>query len=152
MTQATCSNLLDPLIEHPPLIILLDLVLLKPRVYLHLLFNRGAKPFDADNKPKSSTIQANERDAVLWNDLFALGGVTVAAETATRLTSHADDTDLGLAIIGFTLFRVTAEMVAQHTMTLGLALLALWVRGWYPSSRAMNDGKARQDGRQLNFM
>jgi hypothetical protein len=148
--QGRCGNFLDPLIEHPPLILLLDLILLKPRVYLHLLFNRGAKPFDADTKvnPPGNI----ERESALWHDLVRLTAVTIVAETITRLTSSAEKDSLNIGTVLLTAIRVTAELLAQHLATLGLALLALWARGWYPIKMAPTsvEGPA-VDGRQVNF-
>lgn len=42
--QSNCHAFADPYVEHDSLTILLDLILLKPGVYRHLLFNRGAVP------------------------------------------------------------------------------------------------------------
>jgi hypothetical protein len=43
----SCSSFADPFVEHPPLLLFLDLVLLKPGVYRHVLFNRGHEPVQA---------------------------------------------------------------------------------------------------------
>lgn len=45
--QDTCQQFADPLIEHPLVLLLIDLILLKPRVYRHLIFNRGSSPYRA---------------------------------------------------------------------------------------------------------
>jgi hypothetical protein len=42
--QPSCRAPADPYVEHDPLVVALDLVLLKPEVYRHLLFNRGMPP------------------------------------------------------------------------------------------------------------
>lgn len=39
--QDACHTFADPYVEQPPLLLFLDLVLLKPGVYRHLLWNRG---------------------------------------------------------------------------------------------------------------
>ncbi len=51
-TQPQCSLFSDPLIEHPRTILLIDLILLKPRVYRHLLFNRASRPAIAGKQGK----------------------------------------------------------------------------------------------------
>ncbi|KAK8854945.1 hypothetical protein IAR55_003684 [Kwoniella newhampshirensis] len=72
-----CDRFSDPLIEHPDLVILLDLILLKPRVFLHLLFNRGSPPLDA-----SPSAYANAN---------ANAGVT-ETETETDIRTDATST------------------------------------------------------------
>ncbi|KAF8336861.1 Arv1-like family-domain-containing protein [Cantharellus anzutake] len=44
-----CGSFADPYVEHDLTIITLDLILLKPGVYRHLLFNRGSKPKRSDD-------------------------------------------------------------------------------------------------------
>lgn len=55
--QDNCGGFIDPLIEAPHLLLFLDLVLLKPRVFLHLLFNRGSPPRKAGERAKSKPPQ-----------------------------------------------------------------------------------------------
>jgi len=47
LSQNTCNDFADPYVEQPPLLLFLDLVLLRPGVYRHLLFNRGTEPIQA---------------------------------------------------------------------------------------------------------
>ncbi|GFZ49704.1 hypothetical protein JCM24511_07106 [Saitozyma sp. JCM 24511] len=118
-----CDAFLDPLIEHPGLLILLDLILLKPRVYLHLMFNRGHEPLAADqsgtqsqsvnessnpttkDKYKATTpFPCDTRDAarrrrrrgevISW-DMVRLGLVTILAETAVRWMSSINPQPAG---------------------------------------------------------
>ena len=42
--QPSCREPADPYVEHDALVVALDLILLKPGVYRHLLFNRGTPP------------------------------------------------------------------------------------------------------------
>lgn len=121
--QERCDAFLDPLIEHPGLLILLDLILLKPRVYLHLMFNRGHEPLAADqsgtqsqsvnessnpttkDKYKATTpFPCDTRDAarrrrrrgevISW-DMVRLGLVTILAETAVRWMSSINPQPAG---------------------------------------------------------
>lgn len=55
--QDNCGGFIDPLIEAPHLLLFLDLVLLKPRVFLHLLFNRGSPPRKAGEPAKAKPPQ-----------------------------------------------------------------------------------------------
>ncbi|WVQ78949.1 hypothetical protein IAT38_001041 [Cryptococcus sp. DSM 104549] len=158
-----CTQFIDPLIEHPPLLLLLDLILLKPRVFLHLLFNRGTPPFDAappdgltstdSGEPRgglSLTQREEARERQLWDDARALAAVSILAETGVRLlpsigagTTHGLQPALVLGV-------VVLEGAAQHLATLGLAILALKLRGWYPADRREMVGKSMsaRDGRQ----
>jgi Arv1-like family len=43
-SQPSCRAPADPYVEHDAFVVALDLVLLKPEVYRHLLFNRGTPP------------------------------------------------------------------------------------------------------------
>ncbi|RSH93219.1 hypothetical protein EHS25_007573 [Saitozyma podzolica] len=163
---ARCDAFLDPLIEHPGLLILLDLILLKPRVYLHLMFNRGHEPLSADqagtqsvkdsSNPKArdkattpfpddtrgvARRRKRRRDVISW-DMVRLGLVTILAETAVRwMSSINPQPGAGWG---------SPELVAQHAVTLILGLAVLWWRGWYP---ARNKAKSSErDGRQENFL
>ena len=149
--QERCDQFVDPLIEHPPLIILLDLVLLKPRVYLHLLYNRGTTPHDAESPNEAEAQEVAKRKTArtqsLWRDLVRLAAIAVAAETALRIpkTGSIDLTDLLVAAMG-----AVIELGTQHLVTLCLALAFLRIRGWYPAR--VSDPKRRQDGRQRDFV
>ena len=141
---------MDPLIEHPPLLIILDLVLLKPRVYLHLLFNRGHPP--KDGRP-DQTIQSNplpkSNDTLpgIWTDWAHLVLITVLAESASRSVnqSHASTLDAFQSIV--TVGSVMAELLAQHLVTTLTALAALSLRGWWKGARV----EEALDGRQKHF-
>jgi hypothetical protein len=146
--QPRCGNFLDPLIEHPPLLLLLDLILLKPRVYLHLLFNKGTRPFDTDHVVTESQQQV-ERSDRLRSDFTTLALLTVFAETLGRLQKTEHHGDTGFGDVARVLVLVTGELAVQHAVTAGLALLALRWKGWYP---AKDQGKeSRHDGRQDYF-
>lgn len=61
--QPNCLAFADPYVEHDPLTLLLDLILLKREVYRHLLFNRGQAPRhlgkpDADNTKSGGNGEA----------------------------------------------------------------------------------------------
>jgi hypothetical protein len=138
---------MDPLIEHPPLLILLDLVLLKPRVYLHLLFNRGHPP--KDGRPASQKGVSDPDHAIpgIWLDWSRVFMLTIVAETVSRLVTRSLTS--GLSEVGplVTVATVAAELIAQHSVTTMVALAALKMRGWWRSKDV--DGVV--DGRQKHF-
>ncbi|KAI9638837.1 Arv1-like family-domain-containing protein [Dioszegia hungarica] len=167
-----CSAFLDPLIEHPPLLLILDLILLKPRVFLHLLYNRGTRPLDATAPSINRVVQTapagpDERETVLRQDLVRLVFVTILAEALVRIGASQG----GLAgrsegkggircvwPVSGILLGVMAEMAVQYGVTLILGLSVLWARGWWtpapgtPSERVQGSGKAKaEDGRKANF-
>ncbi|OCF42645.1 hypothetical protein I317_03504 [Kwoniella heveanensis CBS 569] len=96
-----CDEFQDPLIEHPDLILFLDLILLKPHVFLHLLFNRGSPPFDADkggarslardpsvsaSRSSSAGSQVDRSRAKrIHEEIIKYGLISILAETAVRL-------------------------------------------------------------------
>lgn len=51
MIQPNCHSFADPYVEHDELTLLIDLLLLKPAVYRHLLYNRGSEPRKEDGTP-----------------------------------------------------------------------------------------------------
>lgn len=138
---------MDPLIEHPPLLLLLDLVLLKPRVYLHLLFNRGHPP--KDGRPKSQNAQSSSDDTSpsIWADWSRLFLVSVVAESASRLVTRPEASCLSGFGTLVTLLVVLVELLAQHSITTLAALGALKLRGWWKSA----DDERVIDGRQKHF-
>jgi uncharacterized protein YejL (UPF0352 family) len=147
--QPKCNRFLDPLIEHDPLILLLDLVLLKPRVFLHLLFNRGTPPLDA-LAPTAFQVDAG-RDDRLRGDIVRLAMLVIGAETMVRLISHGASKDLSLMLVSQTILNVLAETIAQHAVTLLLTLLALRLRSWYPGGDDTAKPADHDDGRRVNF-
>nr|XP_031860726.1 uncharacterized protein CI109_003769 [Kwoniella shandongensis]KAA5527798.1 hypothetical protein CI109_003769 [Kwoniella shandongensis] len=177
-----CDQFVDPLIEHPDLIILLDLILLKPRVFLHLLFNRGTPPFNAtvNVNPSSTTFNINnddddgkdstdvnakdtgqwKRKTQLIEDLWTLGMISIISEIAVRILSNPNESGTVPATLGWdTIVRtfgvVVIEGVTQHLTTMGLSLLALRLKGWYPpiEGAISTDGRGeKKDGRRQNFL
>ena len=150
--QDKCDQFLDPLIEHPTLILILDLVLLKPRVFLHLLFNRGCPPFDATAPQDKSTLTTNDgRQAGLSEDALKLGGLVVTAETILKLQTSqqwVQGTDLSLSLIVETVIMVLVQIATQQLVTMGLVLILLLWRRWYPTPET---NFSSRDGRQVNF-
>jgi len=133
-------------LEHEPLILLLDLILLKPRVFLHLLFNRGSPPFDATSL---KTVQKDvERGGRIRRDVGVLLATVIVAETLVRVLSQAHGTQLRTfaGVLGI----VTAETVSQHAITLGFTLVVLRWREWYPMKG--QPSPVTNDGRQRDFM
>ncbi|BEJ04340.1 hypothetical protein CcaverHIS641_0201570 [Cutaneotrichosporon cavernicola] len=136
-----CGDFVDPLIEAPPLLLVLDLVLLKPRVFLHLLYNRGSPPFDARGVITDSPPQHGgyDRAAGLRADLVRLGAATLAAEAASRLADRPELGVLRVALVAA--LELTAQLITSTTVTLAI----LHLRGWYPpTSKGISDG--RRDG------
>ncbi|WRT69720.1 uncharacterized protein IL334_006710 [Kwoniella shivajii] len=150
-----CDQFLDPLIEHPGLVILLDLILLKPRVFLHLLFNMGSPPFDADKGIAIPALdQQRRREYQIRKDMMKLILISAIAETALRVLPHmissSGVTPAHICAIAGTVF---LEGIAQHIVTITLALQALKHRRWYPCDppEAEKDD-AKSDGRQKHFL
>ena len=73
-----CNDFADPYVEHDSLTLLLDLILLKRGVYLHLLYNRGTEPRKAGITPESvddegpSEIRRRERERVRQSHVLPL--------------------------------------------------------------------------------
>ena len=146
IAQARCDRFLDPLLEHESLTLLLDLILLKPRVFLHLLFNRGSPPYDAT---QSKVVErAGDREGRIRRDVGVLMVTVILVETVARTLPQRDELSLTLVIIS--LSTVVAETLCQHAITLGFTLLVLRWRGWYP--RIGLQKADSMDGRQLDFM
>ena len=79
--------------------------------------------------------------------------MTVFAETIVRLLPHLSALAIGPILIGKTVGNVVAELSVQHLVTLGVALVVLKLRAWYPH-RPRDTGdkdKVQRDGRQENF-
>lgn len=135
------------------MILLLDLVLLKPRVFLHLLFNRGTPPLDAlapDSVQVDSGIDSGRHDR-LRADVIWLAMLVIGAETMVRLIPYSKVAELDALFVARTLVTVLAETIAQHAVTLVLTLLALHSRGWYPVERSQKKLTTHADGRRANF-
>ncbi|WVN89930.1 uncharacterized protein L203_105160 [Cryptococcus depauperatus CBS 7841] len=153
-----CNQFADPLIEHPPLLIFLDLVLLKPRVFLHLLFNRGCLPYSAVSKEVDEDKQSMARCRQLWKDFWVLALTTVVAEAAARLLPAADGSKLSqgrettMGDVVTVMLRVCTEVVVQHLTTLGLVLVVLRMKGWKVMSRDTRSEKVIRDGRREHFL
>jgi hypothetical protein len=135
--------------------------------------DKATTPFPDDTRGVARR-RKRRRDVISW-DMVRLGLVTILAETAVRWMSSINPqpgagwgkswggewgsegyatttaTMMGImGIMGITLMRVVAELVAQHAVTLILGLAVLWWRGWYP---ARNHAKSSErDGRQENFL
>ncbi|CAK9782960.1 hypothetical protein CC85DRAFT_286929 [Cutaneotrichosporon oleaginosum] len=137
-----CNSFVDPLIEAPPLLLVLDLVLLKPRVFLHLLYNRGSPPLDARDAstlPPTHKSDGYDRAAGLRADLLRLGAATLAADVAVRFADRPMLSILRLALVA------AIELAAQLFTSTAAALVILRLHGWYPpTSKGVGDG--RRDG------
>lgn len=138
---------MDPLIEHPPLLILLDLVLLKPRVYLHLLFNRGHPPNDGRPDRPEPVSQQEDTPLGIWNDWSRLFLLNVVAESASRVVTRPTTPTVSGSGIFVIVITVLAELVAQHLVTTLMALATLRLRGWWKTEKT----GGISDGRQKHF-
>ena len=135
--------------EHEPLTLLLDLILLKPRVFLHLLFNRRSPAYDATAGKAAG--HDPDREGRIRRDVSVLFATVVAAETLVRVLPLMDQTSAGIIpSVLSALGSVVVETVCQHALTLGLTLVILRWRGWYPFTASQ--GVSSSDGRQLDFM
>ncbi|WOO82210.1 Protein arv1 [Vanrija pseudolonga] len=157
-----CGAFIDPLIEAPALLLVLDLVLLKPRVFLHLLFNRGSPPLDASaGAPPGSAASSSSSAAQppcpylarVRHDLAALGVATLAADVGVRvlpLLQSPGSFNATLKAVILTVVAAALELLAQHAATLALALAILYARGWYPARKG--GSLSSRDGRQRSFV
>ncbi|KIK58012.1 hypothetical protein GYMLUDRAFT_45575 [Collybiopsis luxurians FD-317 M1] len=71
-----CHNFADPYVEHDEMTLLIDLLLLKPAVYRHLLYNRGSEPRreDGTGLAKSQTREGVDgRELSRWHLVLRLG-------------------------------------------------------------------------------
>jgi len=83
-----CNQFADPYVEHDSLTLLLDLILLKRGVYLHLIYNRGSEPRRAgvtrtsvgDERP------VKDRERSRWLLVLQLGGILVLVDAFIRWT------------------------------------------------------------------
>ena len=58
--QPSCRAPADPYVEHDPLVVALDLILLKRGVYRHLLFNRGTPPRKVDQTAHKHAVDDDD--------------------------------------------------------------------------------------------
>ncbi|KZO96673.1 Arv1-domain-containing protein [Calocera viscosa TUFC12733] len=91
----SCSNFADPYVEHDPLIVLLDLILLKRGVYRHLLFNYGAKPRRLDREGKEVPVEDDGSQSE-WDILWKLGLALVAVDAFIRWSDARRQQGIGL--------------------------------------------------------
>ncbi|KZT59155.1 Arv1-domain-containing protein [Calocera cornea HHB12733] len=90
-----CSNFADPYVEHDPLIVLLDLILLKRGVYRHLLFNYGARPRRLDREGREVPVEDHGAQSE-WDILWKLGLALVAVDAFIRWSDVRRARGIGL--------------------------------------------------------
>lgn len=133
---------------------MLDLILLKPRVYLHLLFNRGTGPKDGvELRQATRQSQRSVADHLVW-DWTRLALIVVIAETATRLLATSTGQTVTASVVVHTCLRVLVETSAQHFVTTILALGAIRCRQWINARISTGEAEAPKevlDGRRTNF-
>ncbi|KIM39563.1 hypothetical protein M413DRAFT_74670 [Hebeloma cylindrosporum] len=91
----SCHAFVDPYVEHDPLTILLDLILLKRGVYRHLLYNRGAQPRRLtgrnSSKEKGGEVQEDgtksEKELDRWLLVFQLGCALILVDACNYLSA-----------------------------------------------------------------
>ena len=141
-------------------------MLLKPRAFLHLLYNRGHQPSYADagsTDPSATgkTDTAFDRqssfglDTARRADLLRVGTAANVAETVIRLCQLA----VGHVVSGTSssaprpttavamLLLVVLELAAQLLISSALALFLLKYRTWWPNPSTATF----RDGRQAHF-
>lgn len=144
------------------MVVLLDLVLLKPRAFLHLLYNRGTPPLDAEKRriPDDGSPQdIVPRAQKLNSDLTRLAAATVIGETMMRfLPAIRNDEHIAISAALATCIGVVVELSFQLAASTGLAVVLLWMRGWLsrpkdgPGAKARNETKEElSDGRRRDF-
>jgi hypothetical protein len=145
-------------------------VLLKPRVFLHLLYNRAHEPFFAETAAAASSAPAaampqvapskaaptfvaqasqDGLDAARRSDLYRVGAIAVVAETIIRLCRYAPTIQLNISpmTVLIVLLSAAAEIGAQLLTSSILALLILYIRGWWWSEKSTD----LTDGRRIHF-
>lgn len=141
-------------------------MLLKPRAFLHLLYNRGHQPFyaDAASTDPSATDKTDTAfhrqssfglDTARRADLLRVGAAAIVAETVIRLCQLSD----GHAVSATTssaprltaavamLLLVVLESAAQLVISSAFALFILYYRTWWPNPSTATV----RDGRQAHF-
>lgn len=70
-----CHAFADPYVEHDPLILILDLILLKRDVFRHLIYNRGSEPRKLTDNSRDSPkrVAPPIANKVLWSRIGKLG-------------------------------------------------------------------------------
>lgn len=116
------------------------------------MYNRGTPPLDATVPSGSSQLEIEtQRKTVLRDDLITLGIVTLAAESMVRWGHSGKSGNFASLHITLRLILgVALELAAQYLTTLGLALGALWLRGWWPVKT--REKVTHIDGRRENFL
>lgn len=144
------------------MIVLLDLVLLKPRAFLHLLYNRGTPPLDAEKRRRAGEQASRDvvsRDQQLNSDLARLTVATVVGETMVRfLPAIRGDEHIAVATGLRTCLGVIVELSFQLAASTSLAVVLLWTKGWVSRSSRPSDTdsitgqtKSVPDGRRRDF-
>ncbi|KAJ9125193.1 hypothetical protein QFC22_000147 [Naganishia vaughanmartiniae] len=107
-----CGLFVDPLVEHPLVLLLIDVILLKPRVYRHLVFNYGSEPLQAGRKAVvSGDHEVLEASAV---DGRLLGKESNEVDEGTRVaTANHDRSKL--------ITSIDVATAAQHLATTVIA-------------------------------
>jgi hypothetical protein len=141
-------------------------VLLKPRAFLHLLYNRGHQPSyaDAGSTDPSATDKIDTAfdrqssfglDTARRVDLLRVGTAAIVAETVIRLCQSADGPVVSAttssaprpAAAVAMLLLVVLESAAQLVISSALALFILYYRTWWPNPST----STLPDGRQVHF-
>jgi len=83
---SNCRQFADKYVEYDWLTIWLDLILMKPGVYRHLLFNRGASPRFAEHVPGGEKYSRtfDGQDRARWHATFTLGLALVTLDAYIR--------------------------------------------------------------------
>ncbi|KAF8442266.1 Arv1-like family-domain-containing protein [Boletus edulis BED1] len=151
-----CLAFADPYVEHDALTLLLDLILLKRGVYLHLLYNRGTEPRKAYEKINVLDAQLNDtttvdnarqkalaREKARWLHILKLGSGLVLVDAFIRwaqLNPHvaanlsqwsSDTSEVFLRILVACLI---AETVTFHAGVVFASYIVLgfsdWIGSW----------------------
>ncbi|KAG9315370.1 Arv1-like family-domain-containing protein [Chiua virens] len=151
-----CLTFADPYVEHDTLTLLLDLILLKRGVYLHLLYNRGTEPRKAYEKanapagrPKDAATvdtarQALAREKARWLHILKIGGGLLLVDAFIRwaqlspqvvadLSQWSTDTNRIFLRI---LVACLIETVAFHTGVILASYTVLALSDWIRSGKA----------------
>ncbi|KAI5450244.1 sterol homeostasis protein [Naganishia albida] len=154
----TCQQFADPLIEHPLVLLLIDLILLKPRVYRHLIFNRGSSPYRAsrillpgkdDTKAGVQGHGKNGKDSgesehveklrvtkIIWPQILLLAAVTMCVEILALYSTMSSALHDGPQVYfpaqegRLLILPQLSATGAQHLTS--TAISAAFLKIWYP--------------------
>ncbi|KAF8606659.1 Arv1-domain-containing protein [Ceratobasidium sp. AG-I] len=128
-----CLAFADPYVEHDPLTLLLDLILLKREVYRHLLFNRGheprhlGKPGASDTKPGEGKNSAATKGT--WKLVIELASMLILIDAFIRWRGSTRTPSA--PSFGRVAMTCALDTAIFHTSVTLACVLLLRTKSWY---------------------